>query len=345
MSFSVSLKKLPVLGICGHSGVGKTTLLEFLIPAFRKIGIKSIVVKHNTRNVQVDTPGKDSDRIFKAGSDVVLVGEEHFYRFHDAPSPDLFFSRLCKRYDLVLVEGHRATEVPKIWLHGPGRHIFLQDQDMVLAEFYRDRDTFETIFQWINNWLRLQVNQFPVWGCVLIGGQSRRMGRPKHLLPQDNVTWLESLVSKLKTKVAQIVISGQGELPGRLCDLPRIPDSPGLDGPMAGILTAMRWQPAASWLVLACDLPDMKSEALDWLLDCRNPGVRAVLPSLGLQGHVEPLLAYYDFRVRMLLEEFAVRGQWSLNNLVGNSGIVSPCPPVPLHSCWRNVNTPDELHI
>ena len=36
----------------------------------------------------------------------------------------------------------------------------------------------------------------PVWGCVLIGGRSRRMGRPKHLIEAGGCSWLERTVQE-----------------------------------------------------------------------------------------------------------------------------------------------------
>lgn len=185
--------------------------------------------------------------------------------------------------------------------------------------------------------------QTPVWGCVLIGGKSSRMGRPKHLLPQEEKTWLERAVETLSPLVGQVVISGSGLIPDALADLPRVPDAPGLAGPLAGILAVMRWQPAVSWLVMACDLPDAQPESLRWLLEQRRPGIRAVLPDLNAGGRLEPLLAWYDFRCRPLLEEIAASGPLRLHRLAEQEGICRAMPPAQLHGSWRNVNTPEEL--
>jgi len=183
----------------------------------------------------------------------------------------------------------------------------------------------------------------PLYGCLLIGGKSRRMGRAKHLLELDGLSWVERAVAILEPHVDRVVISGKGSLPGSLSHLRRLSDAPGVAGPMAGILAALRWHPTASWLVLACDLPEVTSEAISWLLAQRRPGARAVIPKLSASGPLEPLLACYEARCRDHLEELAVGKCFRLGALAGRQGVATPQPPPSLHAAWRNVNTPAEL--
>jgi molybdopterin-guanine dinucleotide biosynthesis protein A len=182
-----------------------------------------------------------------------------------------------------------------------------------------------------------------VWGCVLIGGASRRMGRPKHLIGGEGDTWLERAVAKLRRRFTGVVISGRGRLPAALADLPVIEDEPGLRGPLAGILSVMRWKPDVSWVMIGCDQPEIRLEAIDWLLACRNGTVRAILPDLRGDGHVEPLLAYYDCRCREYLEEIAAGGSFRISEMKGRAGVITPSPPAALRRSWRNVNRPEEL--
>ncbi|MCI5149713.1 MAG: hypothetical protein D3916_10065 [Candidatus Electrothrix sp. MAN1_4] len=102
-----------------------------------------------------------------------------------------------------------------------------------------------------NSEQREQSEQASVWGCILIGGKSSRMGRPKHLIQENEKTWLEQAVEILSPHVEQVVLSGSGEVPATLASLAQVPDAPGLAGPLAGILSVMRWQQTASWLVMA----------------------------------------------------------------------------------------------
>lgn len=182
-----------------------------------------------------------------------------------------------------------------------------------------------------------------VWGCILIGGQSSRMGTPKHLILQNGTTWIERAVLLLQQMLGQVIIAGAGALPPSLQAIPRVIDVPNLGGPLAGILAALRAYPQVSWLVAACDQPDMGLEAFQWLLDCRQPGVLAVLPDIAGTGRVEPLLAYYDRAILPVLEEMAADGHWRLNRLQSIPGVITPTPPSHLHNSWHNINTPDDL--
>lgn len=183
----------------------------------------------------------------------------------------------------------------------------------------------------------------PVWGCVLIGGKSSRMGTPKHLIRHRECTWIERTVALLRREVSRVVIVGSGELPPSMLDIARLDDISDLAGPLAGILAAFRRYPDVSWLVVACDLPDMQSSALRWLLQFRGAGVMAVMPDLAGDGRVEPLLAYYDAACRNLLEELATSGYRRLSRLQTAPGVIAPQPPFLLRPSWRNVNTPEEL--
>jgi molybdopterin-guanine dinucleotide biosynthesis protein MobB len=340
------LANYPLLGICGRSGAGKTTLIESLIPRLRSLGLQVAVVKDGAHRVQADVPGKDSARFFTAGADIALFGEQHFLRRHQSGELSAFLGNLCAAYDIVLVEGHAATAVPKIWLSGPDNLTPPpENQGQVLAILNRQQATAERLFALVEELIAVQWQRTPVWGCVLIGGKSSRMGSPKHLLQRAGKTWLEEAVDKLASKVEQVVISGSGQIPDTLAALPRVPDAPGLAGPLAGILAVMRWQPAVSWLVTACDQPDAEPESLQWLLDQRRPGRRAVLPDLHGTGQLEPLLAWYDFRCRPLLENIAASGSLRLHALAEQEGMYRAQPPTHLHGSWRNVNTPEELRL
>ena len=169
------------------------------------------------------------------------------------------------------------------------------------------------------------------------------MGTPKHLLSEGGHLWIERAVTTLGSLVEQVVIAGNGALPGSLMRVPRVEDAAGLAGPLAGILGAFRRYPEVSWLIVACDQPHLSVDALQWLLGERNPETLAILPSLAKDGRVEPLLAYYDRRCASVLEAMAAEGSRRMNALVKASGVVSPQPPVDLRGAWNNINRPDEL--
>ncbi len=187
-------------------------------------------------------------------------------------------------------------------------------------------------------------NSVPLCACLLIGGRSSRMGHPKHLITGKNgLTWLENTVQLLTPFTEQIVLSGAGDVPASLDSLLRLPDVPGVEGPLTGILAAMRWQPDACWLLIACDMPNISSAAIEWLLAQRAEGSWGIVPRLQEGGFVEPLLAVYEAQAKYYFEDLCSSGILRISMVARRSKIATPVVPVKLCHSWSNINTPDEL--
>ncbi|QYJ86072.1 bifunctional molybdopterin-guanine dinucleotide biosynthesis adaptor protein MobB/molybdopterin molybdotransferase MoeA [Shewanella mesophila] len=115
---------IPVLGFCAYSGTGKTTLLKKLIPELNRRGLRLAVIKHAHHDFDVDIPGKDSYEMRKAGARQMLVASHVRWALmtedlvKEAPSlPHLLKQIEQDKVDLVLVEGFKKLELPKIELH------------------------------------------------------------------------------------------------------------------------------------------------------------------------------------------------------------------------------------
>jgi molybdopterin-guanine dinucleotide biosynthesis protein A len=168
------------------------------------------------------------------------------------------------------------------------------------------------------------------------------MGRSKTLLRLEGATFVERIVAALDGRVARIALLGDGPTPRVPTQVVRLPDVPDLAGPLAGMLAAMRWERRACWVFVACDLPMLHADALDWLLAQRGPGRCVVMPKVA-PDRVEPLLAVYEPEALELLENLVERGLRSPRHLAGEPAVHTPTPPEPLRACWTNVNTPEEL--
>ena len=169
------LERMPILGICGYSGAGKTTLIEKLLPVLRADGLAVAVLKHDAHGLQLDRPGKDTDRLFNAGATILAHGpSQGFLRLpiEKVPSLSSAIELLLRQHDLVLVEGHKSALLPaKIWLCSDGE-AGPPDSDgpfaMVLG---RDDDRIEHTHQFLRGWLREQSRRTPVRGGILVGSE------------------------------------------------------------------------------------------------------------------------------------------------------------------------------
>ncbi len=341
------LTDFPAFGICGWSGSGKTSLIESAVPHLCRKGLKVAVLKHTDHEIQVDHPGKDSDRLFRSGADVFLSGsQEGLMRLREGAHLSLAttLSSVPLKYDLVLVEGHKNVPFPKVWLVDSAQNPAPTEIEGIVATLPPGSGRLESFLSIMDDWLAQQWLKTPVLGCILIGGQSSRMGHPKHMIQKNGRTWIERTVEVLDQLTSRVIVAGTGTLPESVRSCDRLVDVPSVRGPMAGLLAALRWAPHASWLVTACDLPLLSLPALEWLLSTREPGVWATLPRLkGPQDGIEPLLAHYDFRARLPLEHLASEGEFSLSRLVTHPKIIMPSPPSSLITAWQDVNTPAEL--
>lgn len=115
-----------LLAISAWSGTGKTTLLEQVIPLLKAQGIRSGLIKHTHHQMDIDTPGKDSYLLRKAGADQVIVASNQRWALMvETPDNPLSLMQLAAQMDsstldLVLVEGFKDEPVPKIalWRRG-----------------------------------------------------------------------------------------------------------------------------------------------------------------------------------------------------------------------------------
>jgi molybdopterin-guanine dinucleotide biosynthesis protein A len=182
-----------------------------------------------------------------------------------------------------------------------------------------------------------------VWGLVLAGGKSKRMGSDKALLKQDGETQLSRAVSLLGAHVERVFVSAradQADDPER-GKFEQVIDRYDDMGPVAGILSAMDFNPKVSWLVLACDLPNIDEATIAYLIQqCSSDSPFTAYESVH-DGLPEPLCAIYRPDSRAIIDSFVEQGVICPRKMLitSDTSLLTQPSPGALH----NINSPDDL--
>lgn len=111
----------PIISIVGTSSSGKTTLLEGIIVELKRRGYKVAIVKHSHHADDLDTADKDTWRFTKAGSALSAINSLDnlaiFRRMEHYFDPQEISNFVVWDYDLILTEGFKGSNYPKIEVH------------------------------------------------------------------------------------------------------------------------------------------------------------------------------------------------------------------------------------
>jgi molybdenum cofactor guanylyltransferase len=187
------------------------------------------------------------------------------------------------------------------------------------------------------------ANRRPVFGLVLAGGRSRRMGRDKALIEQDGVSLLEHAfrLADALTDGARVSVRADQVLDPERRRFPQVVDRYRDMGPVAGILSALQAEPGADWLVTACDLPNLDRATLAFLLEHAPSDAPLTAYRSAVDGLPEPLCALYRSGSEALIAPFVERGIFCPRKiLIHNEAVLLDLPE---RDALLNVNTPGEL--
>jgi cyclic pyranopterin monophosphate synthase len=182
----------------------------------------------------------------------------------------------------------------------------------------------------------------PVYGLILTGGKSERMGEPKALIDYKGKPHAKYLFDILNQLCDQVFLSAR---PGQwsstvLENYPMILDQEENSGPMGALLSAFESHPEANWLVVACDLVHFNRKTAEMLLASFNEKKIATCFANKEGGFPEPLCALYTPEARSIFLDAYLSGvkcpvkvlkQLDLQLLQQGQGVN-----------LANVNTPEE---
>ena len=182
-------------------------------------------------------------------------------------------------------------------------------------------------------------------GIVLSGGQSKRMGQNKALMPLAGSTLISQVLDKLSRLCDELIVSANDVEPYADLRVRVVQDTIAGMGALSGIhagLAAIRNEKA---IVVACDLPFLSLSLLRYMAAVALD-YDVVVPRLG--KYYEPLHAVYDVKCVAPIEQLVAHGPCRVVRLFDHVRVREVTEdPVRLFGAslsFYNVNTPEEWH-
>ncbi len=140
-------------------------------------------------------------------------------------------------------------------------------------------------------------------GCVLAGGQSRRMGgQEKALLLLGGQTMLERIVGRIRPQVGPLILNANGDAARYSpLDLPVVADNiTGFAGPLAGVEAGMKWarqnaHDATHLVTAATDTPFFPEDLVATFVDTMTSPDDIVMATS--QGNRHPVFALWPLHL------------------------------------------------
>jgi len=187
----------------------------------------------------------------------------------------------------------------------------------------------------------------PLRGLVLAGGQSLRMGADKAALLVDGRTLLARAVALLEPLTISVHVAIRADQADDQLrrQFALLYDAASAAGPAAGLAAAWLHDPAAAWLVLACDMPGLDPAVLEILVSARDPGRGGTAWRSPGDGLPEPLCAIWE---PATLARLAVTARQAGSGRVSPRALLIAADPLLLDparpAALTSVNTPADLH-
>lgn len=191
----------------------------------------------------------------------------------------------------------------------------------------------------------LQADVAPLRCCLLSGGESRRMGRDKALLPHpEGGTWLERTLGLLAELGTPITLLSRHRahlaIAERWGGITPLAEPPPWEGPLLALHRLMEHHPNHRLLLCPVDMPGLNGAALHALVAAgTNPD--ALHPAHDGR-RLQPLLGIYpsSTQIRAHLSAAVAAGERRLQGWITSQ----PCQPVLLDpQAIGNANRPEDV--
>ena len=183
---------------------------------------------------------------------------------------------------------------------------------------------------------------------IQAGGESRRMGQDKALLPFQGRTLIERVLGRVAHLADEVLVTTNKPEGYRFLGLPLVPDVIPGRGALGGLYTALSAASQPLVAVVACDMPFVSLELLSFERDLLlQEGYDAAIPRTA--GGTEPFHAFYRGETCLPHIQAAIQADkwrvdaWYAKANVRLLGPEETRPYDPQGLAFWNVNTPEEL--
>lgn len=186
------------------------------------------------------------------------------------------------------------------------------------------------------------MDEIPLYGLVLAGGKSQRMGHDKSVLDYHGIPQREYIFSILKESCSDVFLScKRSENVSK--SLNPLPDQYEVESPLNGILTAFKAFSSVAWMSVPVDMPFVGKEIIQYLISNRDREKIATC-FLDSEGeNPEPLFTIWEPHAGIELEKFYFEGGKSPREFLKSHEVkMMISPDKKIHF---NVNTPHDLDL
>jgi len=184
------------------------------------------------------------------------------------------------------------------------------------------------------------IEKKDITGILLAGGKSSRMGTDKGFLKLNKKSFIEYSMEALQPLVSQMIIVANNP-DYDVFKIKRIDDLIKDAGPLAGIYSGLKHSKTEYNLVLSCDIPLMKTEILEKLIEAQD-GCQDVIQIVS-NGKSMPLIALYKKTCATIFYKLLQNDERRLHVALNQCKVKNIILNSEYDLFTKNINTPEEL--